>query len=205
MVLDALFIGLGVDGASAWATPEVSGNLAAAAQRYVRWDAGTAAAAAALEAHQHAAGFQLLLTAEQLQALGTLLALWHCESCDTVRGWMEHGGEHYNLHPRQPKPAAMAASRRLLQLLPDSAASHYRHWVYLQLMGASTEEELAAARAALRQAEATRSYSFVVVLSVQSAYKHVTGAYGGTWRLADVQPLVATATRALKHWRCTHP
>ena len=54
---------------------------AASAQRFLRWDAATAAAAAALEAHQREAGFVPLLTAAQLQLLGMLLAIHHYSAC----------------------------------------------------------------------------------------------------------------------------
>ena len=66
-------------------SPEGLGAKAGLAQRFVRWDASTAAAAAALEAHQRAAGFLPLLTAAQLQVLGTLLAIYHYRTCMSLQ------------------------------------------------------------------------------------------------------------------------
>lgn len=106
-------------------------------------------------------------------------------------------GERYDLHPRQPWTAALAATRRLVQLQPHSAATHCRLANLLRDSGAPLAEVLAASEAALRMAELERSYS-LVASAMSTAEYQVAGVPGRTWRLADVQPLVATAERAVK-------
>lgn len=175
-------------------------DMADMPQRYVRWDASTAAAAAELEAHQHAAGFQPLLTAAQLRQLGTLLAMQYLENCGNCMARAQAAGERYTLRPHQPWVAALAASRRLLQLLPNSAAALWRHALLLQECGAPAAEELEASEAALQQAEAERSYSLVAGIATNTVAYRLRSP-GRTWQPADVEPLLAAAARALKRWR----
>ena len=205
LVLDSMAVRNGQESADsddASLSPEISERLAEAWQRYVRWDAGMAAAAAELEAHQRTAGFEPLLTAAQLQVLGTALAVQHCHTCDAFMLRAQQAGQQYNLHPRQPLPAAVAATRRLLQLQPDSAAAHFPYALLLQrLPNVPPAHVLEASEAALQQAEARRSHSLAAALAISIAAYMLNGGPGSTWRLADMQRLIASAERALKLWR----
>ncbi|PSC68948.1 orotidine 5 -phosphate decarboxylase [Micractinium conductrix] len=95
--------------------------LAGSSQRWVRWDASTAEAAAALEAYQRAAGFDPLLTAAQLREVATLLAMQHSENCGNLLQQAEQAGVPYDLSHGNPgqqlwRPAAACCSCSLTAL-----------------------------------------------------------------------------------------
>ena len=100
------------------------------------------------------------------------------------------------MHPQQPLPAALAASRCLVQLQPGSTAALYRLALQLQRADAPPAEVAAADAAVLRAAERERSYSIVAAAALSSATSLGAGGPGHSFSLAEVRRLIATGERA---------
>ena len=101
------------------------------------------------------AGLEPLAAAAELQLLGTALAVQHRANCDSSMVQAQLTGQQYNLRPRHPSPAALAATRRF-----DGAAAHVPHAALLQQQpSALPADVMAASEAALQRAEAQHGYS----------------------------------------------
>mgnify|MGYP001810821497 CR=1 FL=1 len=177
--------------------------LALLARGFVRWDADMATAAAALEAAQRAKRFEPLLTAAQLQLLGTLLALAHYSACIQYQAEMQQAGQQVEVDPRNLKAAAMAASLRLLQLQPGSAAALCIRASIQSQVGATCAEQAAAWETALQAAEGERSWSLAAACAAELAGCRMTGGgnSGGADAPTHVQPLIGQAKAALARCR----
>ena len=98
-------------------------------------------------------------------------------------------------HASPGRQRSRPTARRLLHLQPGNAATLHRHVMLMTKHGMPAAEVWAAFEAALRAARDENSYSLTTAPAMNAATYLIICC---TWRLADVQPLIAAAERGLQ-------